>query len=98
MGHALQPSSWLDLARSELQVPSPGQDGWRYNVPKVGLVDEAPAWLGDPGPVLVWDFDNEGRPPVEPSARILDEFVRLAIVSEANFAQAVLSFAARYGP
>jgi hypothetical protein len=95
---AFEPSSWLDIARGALHVPPPGQDGWCYTVPRVGIVEDAPSWLGDSGPVLVWDFDDEDRPPVDPNGRILDEFVRLPLVPEARFAAEVLEFASKYGP
>jgi hypothetical protein len=63
----------------------------------VALVDEAPTWLDASGPVLVWDFDDRERPPVQPSGRILDEFVRLPLVDDEHFPQAVLEFAGKYG-
>jgi hypothetical protein len=92
------PSSFIDVPRGQLHVPPPGTDGVTYLRPAVRLDVASDA---DSVPILRYRFDTTGTDwrerTVIPAGKILDAFIRLAVVSEEEFPQAVVSFASQYG-
>ena len=83
----------LDVVGAELDVPRPSADGWGYYP---SAVSPEPGQHGLPGLVLVRG-DGDGGARVTPSGACLDAFVRLAPAPGDRFADAVLTFAQRWG-